>query len=184
MDENNIRSKMQQVVDLIASDVGSIRTGRVMPSLVSELVVAVYGGTQKLKVVELASISAPDPQTLVIDPWDKSIIGEIKQGILTANVGFNPAIDGEIIRITLPPLTTEDREKYVKLLSTKIENGRIMVRQIRAEAMHDIKKAFEAKELSEDEKFDAEKKVQEITDEYIGRIQALGESKKQELLQI
>lgn len=184
MDENNIRSKMQQVVDLIASDVGSIRTGRAMPSLVSELVVAVYGGTQKLKVVELASISAPDPQTLAIDPWDKSIIGEIRQGILAANVGLNPVIDGELIRINLSPLTTEDREKYIKLLSTKIENGRIMVRQIRAEAMHDIKKAFEAKELSEDEKFDAEKKVQELTDEYIGRIQVLGESKKQELLQI
>lgn len=184
MDENNIRSKMQAVVDLIASDVGSIRTGRAMPSLVSELVVAVYGGTQKLKVVELASISAPDPQTLAIDPWDKSIIGEIRQGILAANVGLNPVIDGELIRINLSPLTTEDREKYIKLLSTKIENGRIMVRQIRAEAMHDIKKAFEAKELSEDEKFDAEKKVQELTDEYIGRIQVLGESKKQELLQI
>jgi ribosome recycling factor len=184
MEESVIRSKMQQVLDLITSDIGSIRTGRATPSLVEGLTVAVYGGTQKLKIVELASITSSDPQTLVIDPWDKSIIGEIRQGILTANVGMNPMIDGEIIRITFPPLTTEDREKYVKLLSTKLENGRIMIRQVRAEGMHEIKKKFEAKELSEDEKFSQEKRLQEITDEFVGKIDEAGEKKKQELLQI
>jgi ribosome recycling factor len=184
MEESVIRSKMQQVLDLITSDIGSIRTGRATPSLVEGLVVAVYGGTQKLKIVELASIISSDPQTLTIDPWDKSIIGEIRQGILAANVGMNPMIDGEIIRISFPPLTTEDREKYVKLLSTKLESGRIMIRQVRAEGMHEIKKKFEVKELSEDEKFGQEKRLQEITDEFIGKIDATGEKKKQELLQI
>lgn len=184
MEESAIRSKMQQVLDLITSDIGSIRTGRVTPSLVEGLMVAVYGGTQKLRIVELASISAPDPQTLVIDPWDKSIIGEIRQGIMAANVGMNPMIDGEILRISFPLLTTEDREKYVKLLSTKLETGRIMVRQVRAEGMHEIKKKFEAKELSEDEKFSQEKRLQEITDEFIRKIDETGERKKQELLQI
>lgn len=184
MEESSIRLRMQKVFDLVVSDIGSIRTGRAMPSLVEGMELAVYGGTQKLKLQELATISAPDPQTIVIDPWDKSIIGEIKQGILTANVGMNPSLDGEIIRISLPPLTTEDRDQYTKLLSTKLENGRIMIRQIRAEAMHEIKKSFEAKELSEDEKFDAEKKIQEITDEFVGKIDSAGERKKQELLQI
>lgn len=184
MDETSIRSRMQQVIELVVSDVGSIRTGRATPALVEKLEVAVYGGQQKLKVQELATISAPDPQTLVIDPWDKSIIGEISKGILVANVGMNPSIDGEIIRVSFPPLTTEDREKYVKLLSTKLEGTRVMTRQIRGDAMHEIKKKFEAKEITEDEKFGQEKSLQGLTDEFIGKIEEIGERKKQELLQI
>ncbi|KKU04041.1 MAG: Ribosome-recycling factor [Candidatus Woesebacteria bacterium GW2011_GWC2_47_16] len=184
MDEPSVRSKMSEVVDLITSDIGAIRTGRAAPALVEGLEIAVYGGAQKLKIQELATISAPDTQTLVIDPWDKSIIGEIKQGILAANVGINPMIDGEIIRIALPPLTTEDREKYVKLLSAKLENGRVMTRQIRGNVMHEIRKKFEAKEITEDEKFAQEKRLQEITDEFIGKIEAVGERKKAELIQI
>ena len=184
MDESSVRSKMNEVVNLITSDIGAIRTGRATPALVEGLEIPVYGGQQKLKVQELSTISAPDTQSLVIDPWDKSIIGEIKQGILVANVGLNPMIDGEIIRISLPPLTTEDREKYVKLLSTKLESGRVMIRQIRGDSMHEIRKRFEEKEVTEDEKFAQEKKLQEITDEFIGSIEAVGERKKTELLQI
>ena len=159
MDEPSIRHRMQLVLDLVFSDIGAIRTGRATPALVEKLEVAVYGGQQKLKVQELATISAPDPQSLVVDPWDKSIIGEIAKGILSANVGMNPSIDGEIIRISFPPLTTEDREKYVKLLSTKLEGARVMIRQIRGEGMHEIKKKFEAKEITEDEKFSQEKRL-------------------------
>lgn len=175
---------MQGVLDLVVNDIGGIRTGRAQPSLVEGLELSLYGGTQKLKLLEVASISVPDPQSLVIDPWDKSITGEISKGILAANIGMTPSIDGELIRISLPPMTTEDREKYVKLLSTKLENGRVMVRQIREGAMHEIKKKFEAKEISEDNKFSQEKRLQELTDEYIEKINSAGEKKKQELLQI
>jgi len=184
MDEASIRQKMQQVVDLVVSDIGGIRTGRATPALIEDLVVAVYGGTQKLKIKELTTISIPDNQTIILDAWDKTIIGEIRQGILAANIGMNPSIDGEIIRISLPPLTTEDREKFIKLLSTKLESGRIMIRQIRGEGMKDIRTKFERKELTEDEKFEQEKKLQTITDEYIGLIEEIGSRKKQELLQI
>lgn len=184
MDETSIRIKMQQAVDLVTTDAGSIRTGRATPSLVEDIIIDAYGGTQKLKVKELAMITAPDTQTIVLDPWDKSIIGDIRKGIAHANVGLNPSIDGEIIRIAFPPLTTEDREKYVKLLSTKLENGRVMIRQLRGEAMRDIRESFEKKEISEDEKFDQEKRIQEITDEHIGKIEEIGNKKKQELLQI
>ena len=184
MDETSVRSKMQQIIDLVSSDIGGIRTGRATPALVEDIMVLVYGGQQKLKIQELATISAPDTQTIVIDPWDKSIIGEIRQGILAANVGMNPSIDGELIRVNFPPLTTEDREKYIKLLSTKLENGRIMIRQVRGDAMKGVKEKFESKELSEDDKFLHEKKLQEITDEFVGKIEQLGEHKKQELLQI
>ena len=184
MDEASVRVRMQQVVDLVTSDIGGIRTGRATPALVESLEIPVYGGTQKLKLIELATISAPDTQTLVVDPWDKSVIGEIRQGILAANIGMNPSIDGELIRIVLPPLTTEDREKYVRLLSTKLENGRVMMRQIRGDVMHEIKKRFEAKEISEDEKFGQEKSLQGLTDEFVAKIESVGERKKQELLQI
>jgi ribosome recycling factor len=97
---------------------------------------------------------------------------------------MNPMIDGEIIRISLPPMTTEDREAYIKLLSTKLENGRVMIRQIRGEVMHDIKVEFEKKQITEDEKFLLEKKLQGLTDEFIAKIEDAGGRKKQELAQI
>lgn len=184
MEEAETRKRMQAVLELVASDMASIRTGRAQPALVEDLKVMVYGGQQKLRVVELASITAPDTQTLVIEPWDKSIIGEIRQGILAANIGLNPVVNGEIIRISLPPLTSEDRQKYVKLLHTKLESGRVMIRQIRGDTMRDIKEAFEKKETSEDEKFNQEKRLQEITDEFIEKIEEVGKRKEEELLQV
>lgn len=184
MDESLVRSRMQQVLDLVTTDVASIRTGRVSPTLVEGLQVAVYGGQQKLKIQELATISIQDPQTLIIDPWDKSIIGEIRQGILAANVGLNPFVDGEKLRITIPPLTTEDRRVYIKLLHSKVENGRIMIRQIRGDLMKDIRQAFEEKKLSEDEKFNQEKRLQEITDEFMEKIEEIRRRKEEELLKL
>jgi ribosome recycling factor len=184
MDESSIRSKMQSSLEVVASDIAGIRTGRASPALVENVVCPAYGGTQRLKIMELATISAPDPSQIVINPWDKSIIGDIKKGIMEANIGMNPSIDGEIIRIAMAPLTTEDREKYVKLLSGKLENGKVIMRQVRADEMHEIKKKFEAKEMTEDEKFGNEKKLQEITDEFVGKIEEMGEKKKVELLQI
>lgn len=184
MDEASLNLKFQKSVDLTSSDISGIRTGRATPSLVENITCPAYGGTQVLKIIELASISAPDTQTLVISPWDKSIIGDIRKGILEANLGMNPSIDGEIIRVSFPQLTTEDREKYVKILSQKIENGKVMIRQIRADEMHSIKKNFEEKKVTEDEKFQSEKKLQEMTDLFISKIEKIGEAKKQDLLQI
>jgi len=175
---------MQSSLAVVASDIAGIRTGRASPALVENVVCPAYGGTQRLKILELATISAPDPSQIVINPWDKSIIGDIKKGIMEANIGMNPSIDGEIIRISMAPLTTEDREKYVKLLSGKLETGKVIMRQIRADEMHEIKKKFEAKDMTEDEKFGNEKKLQEITDEFVGKIEEMGEKKKVELLQI
>lgn len=184
MDESSIRGKMQSSLDNVAQDIAGIRTGRATPALVENIICPAYGGTQRLRVMEVASITCPDPTSIVISPWDKSIIGDIRKGILESNVGMNPSIDGEIIRIVMPPLTTEDREKYVKLLSGKLEEGRVAVRQVRADIMHEIKEKFEAKEITEDEKFDQEKKVQEITDQFVAKIEEMGEKKKAELLQI
>lgn len=184
MDSASVSGKMQSVIEMVISDSASIRTGRANPGLIENLIVAVYGGQQKLKINELATILIPDSQTIVIDPWDKSIIGEVKKGIESANVGLTPNIDGEIIRIILPPMTFEDREKYVKLLGLKIENAKVMIRQIRGDIMHELKKSFETKEISEDERFVQEKKLQDLTDKYTRSIDEMGERKKQELMQI
>jgi ribosome recycling factor len=182
MDESRVKASMQEAVERIRSEVSSIRTGRAVPALVENIMVSVYGGAQKMKIMELASVTAPDTQTLVISPWDKSIIGEMKAGIMAANVGFNPSIDSEILRISIPPLTTEDRERYVKILNQKIEEGRVKIRQIRGDQMHDLKKSFEEKEISEDERDAMEKKLQALTDEFIGKIEVVKEAKEKELL--
>jgi len=184
MDEDEIRKRMQAVEELVSSDISGIRTGRASSALVEDLILSVYGGTQKLRVNEMGTITSPDAQTIIIDPWDKSIIGEIRKGIESANLGLTPSIDGDIIRIVLPPMTTEDRDKYVKLLRTKIENGRIMIRQIRSDSMKAIKDYFESKEISEDEKFDTEKRLQQITDGFIEKIEEIGKRKEEEILQI
>jgi ribosome recycling factor len=184
MNDEEVRKRMSAVEELVSSDVAGVRTGRATSALVEDLRVSVYGGAQKLKINELGTITTPDAQTVVIDPWDKSIIGEIRKGIEAANVGLTPSIDGEIIRITLAPMTTQDREKYVKLLNSKIENGRIMIRQIRGDVMKDIKEGFESKEISEDEKFGFEKALQQITDEFVEKIEQIGKNKEVELLQV
>lgn len=175
---------MQTSLDVIANDISGIRTGRASSSLVENIICPAYGGTQRLRVMELATITAPDPSQIIISPWDKSIIGDIRKGILEANIGLNPSIDGEVIRIVVPQMTTEDREKYVKLLSGKLENGKVAIRQVRADEMKNIKDSFEKKEITEDDKFSFEKKLQEITDSFIARIDEMGEKKKAELLQI
>lgn len=184
MDEAQTKNRMQAIIDAVVADVAGIRTGRATPGLVDGLTVSVYGGQQKLSLREVSSITAPDSGMLVIEPWDKSIIGEIRKGILEANIGLNPNIDGEVIRIVLPPMTGEDREKYVKLLSQKLENARISIRQVRSDGMHTIKKALESKEITEDERFAQEKKLQTLTDEFVAKIEEIGERKKQELLTV
>lgn len=194
MDQASIVTKMQKVVDSVVADISGIRTGKATSALVENIICPAYGGTQMLKVLELASITVPDPTMIVISPWDKSIIGDIRKGILEANMGMNPVIsssgrsasggDGEVIRISFPPLTTEDREKYVKLLSGKLENGKVMIRSVRADEMHSVKKDFEEKKITEDERKDFENKIQELTDLYIGKIETAGEAKKKDLLQI
>lgn len=184
MDETSVRHKMQSIVDSVSADIASIRTGRATGGIVEDISVPAYGGQQRMKVKELASINVTDAQTIVIDPWDKSIIGDIKKGLLEANIGLNPAIDGVIIRLVFHPLTSEDKEKFIKLLSGKEEGGRVLVRQVRADAMKEIKKAFEEKQFGEDDKFQKEKEIQELTDEYIGKIEEIGAKKKQDLLQV
>lgn len=184
MDLSPIRSQLQRVLDVIRGDLATIRTGRATPSLIENIVVSVYGNTTKLRVMEVATIAATDPQTLAVTPFDGSIIGEIQKGIEVANVGLNPVIDGTLIRISIPPLSQERRTELTHLMKQKLENGKIMVRQARHEGMEGVKKMLNNKEISEDDATRVEKEIQNLIDKTTEEIDLLGKKKEEELLQI
>lgn len=175
------QKKIDKVLDILKGDLSTIRTGRATPALVENIVINAYGGTAKLKVMELATVSVSDAHALTIAPFDISIINEIQKGIESANLGFTSAVDGHIIRISIPPLTQERREELIKSMKQRLENGKIMVRQVRHDAMDQIKKEFEGRE---DDIKRLEKEVQKLVDEAVSSIDDLGKQKEQELLQI
>lgn len=181
MDEQAIRERMGRILEEVRQQISTIRTGRATPSLVKDLVISVYNGTQSLKLIELATITTPDSQTISIAPWDKSILEEIKKGIEEANIGLTPVIVGEEIHINLPPMTAERREKYIRMLHDFLEKGRVAVRMVRQEAMKEVAKAFHEKQISEDQKLIEEEKIQKITDEFVSKINQAGEAKEAEL---
>ncbi len=178
------RDRMKKAIEVTRTDLSSIRSGRATPALVEHIVVSVYGGTQHLKVMELATISTQDSKTLVIAPYDPSIIAEIERGIAGANTGLNPVVDGEVLRISIPPLSEERRQEYTKLAKVKLEAGKVMVRGVRHDAMKELDGALASKDLGEDEKKAGQKKVQELTDEMIAELETMEAKKEQELMQV
>lgn len=175
------KQKLQKVLDVLKDDLATIRTGKAAPALVENLVVTAYAGTTKLKVMELATVGAPDTSTLVITPFDPSTIHDLQKGIEASSAGFNPVIDGTILRIKVPPLSLERRQELIKAMKQKLENGRIMVRQVRHEMIEDMKKDYEGRE---DDIKRFEKEVQKAVDDTMGIIDDWGKKKEQELLQI
>src|SRR5690348_7680064 len=172
--------QMQKVLELLKHDLATIRTGRATPSLVENIVISAYGGSAKLKVIELATIAATDNATLTITPFDHATIHEIEKGIQEANIGISPVIDSTIIRISLPPLSTERRQELIHLMKQKLENGKILLRQSRQEGMTEVKKL----DTSEDETKRLEKEVQTTTDKFMAQVESLGKQKEEELLSI
>ncbi len=175
------KQKINKVLEVIRGDLSTMRTGRATPLLVENIVISAYGGSAKLKVVELATVGVTDAHTLVLTPFDPSIIQEIQKGIEAANVGFTPVIDGNLVRINIPQLSQERREELIKAMRHKLENGKIMVRQVRHDAMDEIKKELEGRE---DDIKRQEKEVQKIIDDTMEHIEDLGKQKEKELMQI
>lgn len=175
------KKRIEKVLEVIKGDISTLRTGRATPLLIENIVISVYGGSTKLKIMELATVGVTDARTLVLTPFDPSIIQEIQKGIQEANIGFTPVIDGHIIRISIPQLSQERREELIKAMRHKLENGKIMVRQVRHEAMIEIKKEFEDRE---DDVKRLEKEVQKLVDETMEMIEEIGKQKEKELLQI
>lgn len=181
---SEMRQRMQKALSVLQEDLTTVRTGRAMPSLVENVAINVYAGTQKLKIKELATISASDPQTLILAPFDPSITTEIQKGIMEANIGLTPSSDGNIIRISIPPLSQERRRDLIKLMKQKLENGRIAIRQIRQDARNIVRKKHNDKEISEEQMYRIDQDIQKITDEIMLPVDEMGRRKEQELMQI
>lgn len=178
--KKEMKERMSKTIQSFHDDIKGVRTGRASASLFDGIVVNVYGGHQKLN--QVAGVSVSDNKTLLIKVWDVGVIGEVKNAILHANLNLNPVIEGSTIRITLPDLTQETREKLVKLLHEFAENARIAIRNIRRDIMDTIEKMEKNKEISEDELHSAKKEVQNITDESIKKIDNELSIKEKEIL--
>ena len=168
------------ILDFYKNDIASIRTGRATPSLVEEIVVDCYG--QKMHIKELASLSVPEPRTLAIQPWDKSVVDLIAKAIRESGVGLNPVVDGQIIRLNIPSLTEERRKEFIKLLKQKSEEAKVKIRKIREEIWDKIQRLEKDGEIREDDKFKGKEDLQKIVDDYNKKIEDLEKKKEAELL--
>ncbi|HRN96411.1 MAG TPA: ribosome recycling factor [Candidatus Levybacteria bacterium] len=175
------KQKMQKVVEILQQDFATVRSGKANPSMVENIMIEAYEGTH-MRVMELATVSAQDAYTLIVNPYDKTVMSKIQKGIEDAELGISPAAAGEVIRIVLPPLTEERRKDFVKLINQKAEHGKVMIRQNRHEAMEDIKKHEDSS--AEDEVTRLEKEVQKLTDEFIAKIDSMRSEKEKELMTI
>ena len=179
--ENN-RSQYEKTLEFLKTDIGSLRTGRISPSLVETVSVESYGTVSEL--MQLASISAPEPQTIVIKPWDKNILKDIEKALNASDLNVNPVVDSDIIRLNFPPLTEESRTELVKLLHKKLEDSRVALRSQREKIKESILALEKSKEISEDERFQALKDLDEMTKDYNTKIKEIGDQKEKEIMTV
>ncbi|MBA2598769.1 MAG: ribosome recycling factor [Chloroflexia bacterium] len=179
MDDAGVR--MGKAIEALQRDLGSIRTGRASPSLVERLNVDYYGSSTPLN--QLAGISVPEPRLLVIQPWDRGSMGAIEKAIMKSELGLNPTNDGQVIRIAIPALTEDRRKHMVKLVHGHVEEGKVALRNIRRDAMANIKDLMNEKLIGEDEERRAEHQVDELTKRYVNEADQVGRSKEHEVLE-
>ncbi|HLS53208.1 MAG TPA: ribosome recycling factor [Tissierellaceae bacterium] len=175
-------ARMKKTISVYREELQSIRAGRANPALLDKISVEYYG--QMTPLNQVASISAPEPRLLAIQPWDVSLISEIEKQILKSDLGINPSNDGKIIRLQIPRLTEERRVELTRLVRKNAEEAKIAVRNIRRESIDQIRKMEKGKELTEDERIQAENKMQEITDKSIEAIDSITKDKEDELMEI
>ncbi len=173
---------MEKSANFTKSDFGSIRTGKASPELVNHLLVEAYGGHMRLK--EIAAITTPDSRLIMIQPWDASNVDPIRKAIEESKLGINPLVDGKIIRLPIPELSTERRQEMTKAAKKMAEEGRVTIRAVRRTAMDDVKKLQKDGKITEDELKSAETEVQKLTDQYIGEIDKGLAVKETELLKV
>ena len=178
----NIEGKMKASVRVFREELATVRTGHATPALVEHIKVEYAGVPTPLN--QLAGISAPEAGLLVIQPWDKSSIGSIEKAILKSELGLNPSNDGNIIRISIPSLSEERRQELIKVVHRRVEERRIAVRNLRHEAMNELKKLEKDKEISQDEHKRAQDQLQKITDRFISDIEQIGKDKEKELMEV
>tara|TARA_B100001029_G_C15043073_1_gene445073 strand:+ start:925 stop:1482 length:558 start_codon:yes stop_codon:yes gene_type:complete len=179
-DNNEVNQKMNKTISSLKKDLGTLRTGRANPAMLDLIRIDVYG--QKMPINQLATVTVPEPRTISIQVWDKNNVKLVDSEIQKSNLGMNPQIDGQIVRIHVPQLTEERRKELTKILKNIGEKGKISIRNIRRECNDDIKKLLKEKKISEDESKNYEKEVQKNTDENINLIDKILLEKEKEIL--
>ncbi len=174
--------RMQSAVSALDRDLDTVRTGRARPALVETLKVEYYGTPTPLN--QLATINAPEPRLITIQPWDKTQLGTIEKAIQKSDIGLNPTNDGNLIRLVVPPLTEDRRKELVKVVHKKAEDGRVAVRNVRRDSLEVLRKLQHDKEVSDDDERRAQERLQKLTDKYVGEIDRHGYTKEQELLEV
>ena len=174
--------KMEKTVEVLGSQFASVRAGRANASVLDHIVVPYYG--VDTPVGQVASISSPDARTLVIQPWDNSLLKPIEKAIQSSDLGINPQNDGKIIRLSFPQLTEERRKDLTKQVRKYAEEGKVAIRNIRRDALDALKKDQKAGELTEDDFKDEEKKLQDMTDRFVAKIDEASAKKEKELMEL
>jgi ribosome recycling factor len=179
---SEMRAQMEAALEAMRREFASVRTGKASPALLDTVRVDAYGAKTPLN--QVASINTPEPRLIVVQPWDKSLMGAIERSIQAADLGLNPSNDGNVIRVPIPPLSEERRKDMVRLLHRLAEEGRISVRHARQEANKEIKQQEAAHDISEDEARRQLAEVQRLTDEYVAKIDELMKAKETEILEV
>jgi len=179
-DKADIERRMQGAVDSLKSDLGGLRTGRANTTLLDPVMCEVYGAMMPLN--QVATVSAPEPRMLSVQVWDKSNVTAVEKGIAHANLGLNPMIDGQTLRLPMPDLTEERRRELAKLAGKYSENAKIAIRNVRRDGMESLKEDEKKKDISEDDRKRSEDEVQKLTDKYVGECDSASETKEKEIM--
>lgn len=180
--KRDTEQRMKASIDALVRDLASIRTGRASPALVDRLTVDYYGTATPLN--QIAGVTAPEARLLVIQPWDKGALSAIERAIQMSELGLTPNNDGQVIRLSIPQLTEERRKDLVRLLKSKVEDGKVSIRNVRRDAIDSLKELLKEKEIGEDEERRAEAEIQDLTNKYIEEADALGQAKEEEVLEV
>ena len=175
-------ARMGKAVDATRAEFAGIRTGRASPALLDRMTVDAYGSTVPLK--QVASISSPDGRSLLVSAYDKSTLGAIKKAIETSDLGLNPNVDGQAIRLTFPPLTEERRKDLVKVVHKRGEEGKVAIRNVRHKSVDAVKTLLKDHKITEDENKRGVEQLQKLTDKYSKDVDALVQAKEKEILEV
>jgi len=177
----DLEERMEGAVVALRADLLKVRTGRASPALIEDLRVEAYGVSMPLN--QMATIAAPEPRLLTIRPWDVHNIGAIEKAILRSDLGLTPNNDGRIIRLAIPSLTDERRRDLAKIVSRRVEEARVALRNVRRDALRDFEKMQKDGDITEDDLFKAREDLQKVTDEYVGKVDDLGRQKEAEIME-
>jgi ribosome recycling factor len=178
----NTEDRLRKSAEAVRQQMASVRSGKASTSLLDGIKVTYYGAPTPLN--QVATISAPEPRLIIIQPWEKTIVEDINKAIQASNLGLNPQVDGQIIRIPIPPLSEERRKELAKAVKEMAENGKVAMRNIRRDANDELKKAEKEKNISEDQMHDGMKKVQDLLDKYVEKIDEMMQAKEKEIMEV